>query len=106
MLWGRKRQEQKALEAVLRIETKRISETITSIDGEVAENVERVEAELQRHAFKAPLCPRCRSKTSLRTASQGRHYGELFWGCSRYFEKYNKCKGIVSFKDWIPEELR
>lgn len=41
---------------------------------------------------KAPTCPRCRSPMVRRTASQGRHLGSAFWGCSRF----PACRGIVN----------
>ncbi len=37
-----------------------------------------------------PLCTNCGSLMVLRTAHQGKHNGEQFWGCS----KYPTCKGI------------
>jgi len=38
----------------------------------------------------APACPICGAAMKKRTASQGRHAGTQFWGCSRY----PACKGI------------
>ena len=38
-------------------------------------------------------CPRCGSPMKLRTAKQGKHAGNQFWGCSTF----PKCRGIRSF---------
>lgn len=38
----------------------------------------------------APACPTCGAAMRKRTASQGRHAGTQFWGCSRY----PACKGL------------
>ncbi|WP_351124795.1 topoisomerase DNA-binding C4 zinc finger domain-containing protein [Shewanella sp. T24-MNA-CIBAN-0130] len=39
-----------------------------------------------------PFCPKCGSKMALRTAKNGAHAGNKFWGCS----KYPKCKGLLN----------
>lgn len=41
-----------------------------------------------------PRCPKCGSDMVLRTAKQGDHKGEDFWGCS----KYPKCNGTIYTK--------
>ncbi|MFZ4396358.1 MAG: four helix bundle suffix domain-containing protein [Kiritimatiellia bacterium] len=42
----------------------------------------------------APACPKCGKPMRQRTARQGPHAGESFWGCSGYPE----CKGTLSDK--------
>ena len=42
----------------------------------------------------APACPKCSKPMRRRTARQGPHAGESFWGCSGYPE----CKGTLSDK--------
>lgn len=39
----------------------------------------------------SPRCPKCGSEMVPRTAKQGEHKGEEFWGCS----KYPKCNGTI-----------
>jgi restriction system protein len=38
-----------------------------------------------------PACPRCGHPMRQRTARQGAHAGQAFWGCSAYPD----CRGIV-----------
>lgn len=39
-----------------------------------------------------PCCPKCGSKMILRTAKNGQHIGNKFWGCSTY----PKCRGLLN----------
>ena len=39
-----------------------------------------------------PYCPKCGSKMVLRTAKNGQHSGNKFWGCSQY----PQCKGLLN----------
>jgi ribosomal protein S27AE len=41
---------------------------------------------------KIPLCPKCGSSMTLRTAKNGSYSGRNFWGCP----KYPKCKGLLN----------
>jgi hypothetical protein len=41
---------------------------------------------------KIPVCPKCGSSMSLRTAKNGSYSGRNFWGCP----KYPKCKGLLN----------
>lgn len=57
------------------------------------EGKQKPDAVLDAYApTKAPTCPHCRSPMVRRTASQGRHLGNAFWGCSRF----PACRGIVN----------
>jgi len=53
---------------------------------------EQLAAERRKFRDQAPVCPLCGKPMRRRTARQGQHAGQSFWGCTAYPE----CKGILS----------
>ena len=53
---------------------------------------EQLAAARREFRDQAPACPLCGKPMRQRTARQGQHAGQTFWGCTSYPE----CKGILS----------
>jgi restriction system protein len=80
---------------------------VTLVEGEellriISDGLAGSALELPAHrAVTAPMCPACGATMVRRTARQGSHAGQDFWGCSTY----PACRGTVSIANEAPASV-
>lgn len=105
VIFGETRRNQKALNQALGRIAQHVAPLVSAAELDMELAIGRVAALLKEHHHRAPRCPKCGARMSLRTAKKQEFYGNRFWGCDNYFQNRNKCKYLVPFDEWLRGEV-